>query len=73
MARISTQAPSKTPARRRSPKTTQSSTTPPTVRLEEIALRAYEKFVQRGCLHGFDQQDWLEAEEELLAEAKESQ
>ncbi|MCM8794692.1 MAG: DUF2934 domain-containing protein [Candidatus Omnitrophica bacterium] len=32
---------------------------------EAIARRAYEKFLARGCQHGFDQQDWLEAEREL--------
>ncbi|HWF37326.1 MAG TPA: DUF2934 domain-containing protein [Candidatus Acidoferrales bacterium] len=31
-----------------------------------IALRAYEFFVQRGYNHGWDLQDWLQAESELL-------
>jgi hypothetical protein len=35
---------------------------------ERIAMRAYEKWVARGCMHGNDQQDWLEAEAELTAE-----
>jgi hypothetical protein len=35
---------------------------------EKIALRAYHKWVQRGCTHGRDQQDWVEAEAELRAE-----
>lgn len=34
-----------------------------------IAKRAYEKFIARGCTHGFDQQDWAAAEQELTAEA----
>jgi hypothetical protein len=35
---------------------------------ERIAMRAYEKWEARGCPHGTDQQDWLEAEAELKAE-----
>lgn len=33
-----------------------------------IERRAYEKFVARGFVHGFDVDDWIEAERELLAE-----
>ena len=29
---------------------------------EKIAQKAYEFFQQRGCRHGYDLQDWLEAE-----------
>jgi hypothetical protein len=36
---------------------------------ERIAMRAYEKWVQRGRPHGSDQKDWIEAEAELLKEA----
>jgi len=32
---------------------------------EAIAKRAYEMFVERGCVHGFHEQDWLTAEAEL--------
>jgi len=32
----------------------------------EIATRAYELFVQRGRVHGFDLADWLQAEGELM-------
>jgi hypothetical protein len=32
---------------------------------EEIALRAYDLFMLRGGSHGFDVQDWLQAEKEL--------
>lgn len=35
---------------------------------ERIAMRAYEKWCQRGCTHGHDMQDWLEAETELRTE-----
>jgi Protein of unknown function (DUF2934) len=34
-----------------------------------IAHRAYEKFIARGSVHGFDQEDWLTANDELVAEA----
>lgn len=36
---------------------------------EKIAQRAYEKWVQRGCVTGSPDQDWLEAEAELRAES----
>jgi hypothetical protein len=32
---------------------------------EEIQLRAYELFVENGCEHGRDRDDWLQAEREL--------
>ena len=35
---------------------------------EMIALRAYEKWRQRGCVDGHDVEDWLEAESELRRE-----
>jgi hypothetical protein len=35
---------------------------------DQIAMRAYEKWVQHGCQHGHHMQDWLEAERELQAE-----
>lgn len=33
--------------------------------LEKIQERAYEIYVQRGRIDGFDLADWLQAEEEL--------
>ncbi len=33
-----------------------------------IERRAYEKFVTRGYVHGYDVDDWYQAERELLAE-----
>ena len=33
--------------------------------LEEIRAQAYEIYVQRGYVHGFDLEDWLQAENEL--------
>jgi hypothetical protein len=40
----------------------------PKITHDRIAMRAYEKWMQRGCPHGTDQQDWLDAEAELKAE-----
>jgi hypothetical protein len=37
----------------------------PKITHERIAMLAYEKWLQRGCPHGNDQQDWLEEEAEL--------
>jgi hypothetical protein len=31
-------------------------------------MRAYQKWLKRGCPHGTDVQDWIEAEAELRAE-----
>jgi len=39
---------------------------PPTP--EEIAERAYEIYLARGEAPGHDQEDWLRAERELIAE-----
>ncbi len=38
------------------------------VRREEIELRAYVKYCERGCESGHDVDDWLDAEREILAE-----
>jgi hypothetical protein len=38
----------------------------------DIAQRAYEKFVARGRIHGFDQEDWAAAQRELFTEAGEA-
>jgi hypothetical protein len=35
---------------------------------ERIAMRAYEKWCQRGCPPGTHLQDWYEAERELQGE-----
>jgi len=39
---------------------------------ERIAMRAYEKWMQRGCVHGYDMQDWVDAEKELMEEQSRS-
>jgi hypothetical protein len=38
----------------------------------EVARRAYELFLARGAQHGFDHQDWVEAERELSAASERS-
>jgi hypothetical protein len=35
---------------------------------DKIAMRAYDKWCQRGCPPGTDLKDWLEAEAELRSE-----
>lgn len=37
---------------------------------DQIEVRAYEIYLQRGGTDGNDVQDWLQAESELLAEAE---
>jgi hypothetical protein len=47
----------------RAPKT---STRPPaTLTAERITRRAYDLYLARGCAHGLDVDDWLQAEAEL--------
>jgi len=48
------------PAARKSP----SAGTQPT--REQIALRAYEIYLERGCAPGHELEDWTRAERELL-------
>jgi hypothetical protein len=36
---------------------------------EQIAKRAHDIWVKNGCKHGQDEQNWLEAERQLKAEA----
>jgi DUF2934 family protein len=38
---------------------------PPTIPDSEIARRAYDLYLARGCENGYDVQDWLQAEREL--------
>jgi hypothetical protein len=38
--------------------------------LEQIQLRAYEIYLQRGCAPGDPMEDWLQAERELAAAPK---
>jgi hypothetical protein len=39
--------------------------TVPVLMRDEVALRAYERFIARGQQHGYDVEDWLSAEREL--------
>lgn len=39
------------------------------VRTEIICERAFRLFEQRGCIHGYDVQDWLEAEKQINEES----
>jgi hypothetical protein len=41
--------------------------------LEEIRLRAYEIYVERGRIDGQDLEDWLQAEKELTANIRQRQ
>lgn len=34
---------------------------------QEIELRAYSRYCERGCAPGGDREDWLAAEQEVLA------
>ena len=33
---------------------------------DRIAARAYQIFLERGCQHGHDRDDWLQAEYEVM-------
>jgi hypothetical protein len=59
-----TSAPKAAKAKKVAAATTESTTQPSH---EEIAKRSYELYLQRGAVHGFHEQDWLQAEAELLA------
>jgi len=50
------------------PPAAQPSTQPVQLPHDKIAMRAYEKWQKRGCVHGYDYQDWCEAEAELRTE-----
>ena len=43
-------------------------TTGPKITHDQIARRAHEIWVKRGCKHGQDQENWYEAERQLKAE-----
>lgn len=60
-----TSAPKAAKAKKVEAATTEAAKRPPSH--EEIAKRSYELYLQRGAVHGFHEQDWLQAEAELLA------
>ncbi len=45
----------------------------PVVAYEEIADRAYRRYLERGSTDGYDIDDWLAAEQELARERSEPQ
>ncbi|MBI4354071.1 MAG: DUF2934 domain-containing protein [Candidatus Omnitrophica bacterium] len=45
---------------------------PPQPDPAEVATLAYELYVQRGCVDGHDQEDWLRAEQIVRAQARRS-
>jgi DUF2934 family protein len=40
---------------------------------DEIAHRAYRRYLERGSTDGYDMEDWLAAEQELARERQEAQ
>ena len=55
-----------TPPRATSKKSSSTAVVMPTY--EQISQRAQEIWVKKGCLPGQDEQNWLEAERQLIAE-----
>jgi Protein of unknown function (DUF2934) len=45
----------------------------PVLAHDEIADRAYQRYLQRGSADGYDMDDWLAAEQELVQERTASQ
>ena len=45
----------------------------PTPNHEEIAGRAYQRYLERGSQDGYDVEDWLAAEQELTGQPGEQQ
>ena len=39
---------------------------------QEIAKVAYQLFLNRGCAHGYDMEDWLKAEKIVSSKRKKS-
>ena len=58
--------PASTPApRKRATSKKQAPSTAPTASDEDIRIRAYHRYLERGAGHGSDFEDWLEAEKDL--------
>ncbi|NOJ27126.1 MAG: hypothetical protein DA330_03850 [Nitrososphaera sp.] len=43
-----------------------SSATAVEISYEQISERAYQLWEARGCIHGYNEEDWFQAEKELL-------
>jgi hypothetical protein len=41
---------------------------PPSITESDIARRAYDLYLARGCEHGHDVEDWLQAKRELTVD-----
>jgi len=54
------------PTKEASPAVSDSQTAEDRPRREEIEVRAFQIYVERGGTHGQDMEDWLKAERELL-------
>ena len=65
MAKATTDERAATPADR----APESLTPPSTVTDTDVARRAYDLYLARGCEHGRDVDDWLEAEREVRGAA----
>ena len=61
------------PAKRAAKPSTRAKSPGPVQALQvQIAARAHELYVQRGCLDGYHLHDWLQAEREILGNAADS-
>ncbi|HVU52998.1 MAG TPA: DUF2934 domain-containing protein [Polyangia bacterium] len=59
-------------AAKAAPKPARETEAKPAPSQEAIARRAYELYLQRGSVPGYELEDWLTAEAELIAAAAES-
>jgi hypothetical protein len=66
-----TAAPNGTAPKKAAPsrKTAKAKVTPITVTYEEIATLAHRFWTERGGQHGYHEEDWFRAEQELLGKA----
>jgi DUF2934 family protein len=39
---------------------------------EAVAARAYQLYIERGCTHGHDLDDWIEAERQIKTESQQT-
>ena len=40
--------------------------------IEAVAARAYQLYIERGCTHGHDLDDWIEAERQIKTESQQT-
>jgi hypothetical protein len=53
------------PVQGQTPRSTESSSMSSEPSDEDIRMRAYQRYLERGAGHGMDFEDWLEAERDL--------